>query len=291
MNRPGKESHRAPLDRRLIPYARWREALPALRARYAANEPFPHIVLDEFLVPEAAEQVLAEFPSITSPGWIYQKHVNENKLGMADRSTFGPMLGAAIDELNSQTFVRFLSDLTGIDGLLADPTLQGGGIHQSARAGYLNIHADFTIHPYRRHWRRRINVLVYLNKDWQDSYGGHLELWDQQMQRCVQEIAPLFNRAVIFNTEDSFHGHPEPMSCPPGVTRKSLALYYFTEESVPPVARSTRYRARPGDGLRGLWIYFDTMALRLYTALKWRFGFSDRLASRMLQVLSKMRRK
>ncbi len=291
MSRREKDSHLTSLDGRLIPYARWFGELPALRARYAANEPFPHIVLDQFLQPEAAEQLLVEFPAIASAGWIYQKHVNENKLGMQDRSTFGPMLGAAIDELNSQTFVRFLSDLTSIDGLLADPTLQGGGIHQSERGGYLNIHADFTIHPYRRHWRRRINVLVYLNKDWQDSYGGHLEMWDRQMQRCVQKIAPLFNRAVIFNTEDSFHGHPEPMSCPPEVTRKSLALYYFTAESVPPVARSTQYRARPGDGIQALWIYLDTMVLRCYTAMKWRFGLSDRVASRVLQVLSKLTRK
>jgi len=277
------------LQERIFPYSHRCAGLPALRVEYAQAEPFPNIVLDQFLQPWAAEGALAEFPSIDSPDWIQYKHVNENKLGKGDRSSFGPTLGAVIDELNSWRFLRFLSDLTGIESLLADPSLQGGGLHLSARGGFLTVHADFTVHPYHRTWRRRINLLVYLNKQWEDSYGGHLELWDRQMQRCARRIAPHFNRAVIFNTEpDSFHGHPDPMTCPPGVTRKSLALYYYTEEPRPSLARSTEYRARPGEGMRSLWIYLDKMMLRLYTHLKWRFGFSDRFASRVLRILSRL---
>ena len=276
------------LQERSFPYSHRCADLPALRVQYAQAEPFPNIVLDQFLQPWAAEGALAEFPSIDSSDWTQYKHVNENKVGKADRSSFGPTLGAVIDELNSWRFLRFLSDLTGIENLLADPSLQGGGLHLSTRGGFLTVHADFTVHPYHRTWRRRINLLVYLNKQWEDSYGGHLELWDRQMRRCVRRIAPYFNRAVIFNTElDSFHGHPDPMTCPLGVTRKSLALYYFTEEPKPSLARSTEYRARPGEGMRSLWIYLDKMVLRLYTHLKWRFGFSDRFASRVLRILSR----
>ena len=254
------------LQERSFPYSHRCADLPALRVQYAQAQPFPNIVLDQFLQPWAAEGALAEFPSIDSPDWIQYKHVNENKLGKADRFSFGPTLGAVIDELNSGRFLRFLSDLTGIESLLADPSLQGGGLHLSARGGFLTVHADFTVHPYHRTWRRRINLLIYLNKQWEDSYGGHLELWDRQMRRCARRIAPHFNRAVIFNTEpDSFHGHPDPMTCLPGVTRKSLALYYYTEEPRPSLARSTEYRARPGEGMRSLWIYLDKMMLRLYT--------------------------
>ena len=277
------------LQERIFSYSRRNADLPTLRVQYAQAEPFPHIVLDRFLQPWAAECALAEFPSIDSSDWIQYKHVNENKLGKGDRSSFGPALGAVIDELNSWRFLLFLSDLTGIENLVADPSLQGGGLHLSARGGFLTVHADFTVHPYHRTWRRRINLLVYLNKQWEDSYGGHLELWDRQMRRCVQRIAPHFNRAVIFNTEpDSFHGHPDPMTCPSGVTRKSLALYYYTEEPTPSLARSTEYRARPGEGMRSLWIYMDKMMLRLYTHLKWRFGFNDRFASRVLKILSRL---
>lgn len=273
-----------------ISYARWHAELPRLRARYAEAEPFPHIVLDEFIQPEIAEQALREFPGLDSSGWIHHKHFNENKLDNPDRSTFGPTLGAIIDELNASAFLRFLSDLTGVQELRPDTGLQGGGLHLSGPGGFLNIHADFTVHPYRRNWRRRINVLIYLNKQWEDHYRGHLELWDSRMQRCVRMIAPLFNRAVIFNTDAvSFHGHPDPLTCPPEFTRKSLALYYYTQESRPPDVRSTHYRARPGDGLKALWIHLDNMALRLYTATKWRFGISDRVASRMLRFLSRLR--
>src|SRR5437660_330301 len=252
------------LQERIFPYSHRCAGLPALRVEYAQAEPFPNIVLDQFLQPWAAEAALAEFPSIDSPDWIQYKHVNENKQGKADRSSFGPTLGAVIDELNSWRFLRFLSDLTGIESLLADPSLQGGGLHLSARGGFLTVHADFTVHPYHRTWRRRINLLVYLNKQWEDSYGGHLELWDRQMRRCARRIAPHFNRAVIFNTEpDSFHGHPDPMTCLPGVTRKSLALYYYTEEPRPSLARSTEYRARPGGARKSLASPFRAAQQRL----------------------------
>jgi 2OG-Fe(II) oxygenase superfamily len=129
---------------------------------------------------------------------------------------------------------------------------------------------------------------VYLNRDWQESYGGQLELWDRQIKRCVQRIAPVFNRAVIFRTDpDSFHGHPDPMICPTSFTRKSLALYYFTDEPQPFMVRSTEYRARPGDGARAVWIYLDKMALRGYDKVKRRFGLSDRFASDLLKRLGR----
>jgi len=115
----------ADIESRVISYIRWCSELTTLRTRYGQAEPFPHIVFDHFLVNAVAEQALAEFPPINSPGWIHQKHINENKLGHPNRSSFGPMIGAIIDELNSPSFLRFLWDLTGIHGLLPDVTLQG----------------------------------------------------------------------------------------------------------------------------------------------------------------------
>jgi hypothetical protein len=162
-------------------------------------------------------------------------------------------------------------------------------LHQSTAGGFRNILADFTVHPRRPKWRRRANLLLYLNKDWQPDYGGDLELWNTDMKRCEQTIAPVANRVVIFTTDvDSFHGHPEPMRCPPGVYRRSLALYYFTVEEHPPV-RSTEYRARPGDGLHSLMIYADKQLLRTYDWSKRRLGISDETASKFIRRLERLR--
>jgi hypothetical protein len=108
------------------------------------------------------------------------------------------------------------------------------------------------------------------------------------MKRCEQTIAPIGNRIVIFNTDaDAFHGHPEPLRCPDGKSRRSLALYYFTLEQDPPV-RSTEYRARPGDGLRALPIYLDKHALRMYDKVKRRLGLSDDAVSRFLRRIERI---
>ena len=269
----------------ILPYSRWQAELNVLRQKYRDADPFPHIVLENFLQAETAEEAAMEFPAINSEDWIHYVHINEKKFGKTDRSTFGPTLWNIVGELNSDRFIRFLSELTGIKGLFADESLEGGGLHQSGRGGFLNIHADFTVHPHHRDWRRQVNVLVYLNKNWKDEYGGHLELWDRKVKRRAQKVAPIFNRCVIFTTgKDTFHGHPEPMTCPAEVTRKSIALYYFTKESAPFV-RSTEYRARPGDGVKHLWAFLDTWVLRFYDAVKRRIGFSDRFASNILKFL------
>jgi len=192
-------------------------------------------------------------------------------------------------ELNSPRFVAFLTAVTGIPDLLADDSLEGGGLHRSVKGGYLNIHADFTVHPRHRHWRRRVNLLLYLNDDWPGEYGGELEFWSRDMKRCVTKTAPIGNRVVIFTTDaDSFHGHPEPLRCPDGVSRRSLALYYFTEEDAP-VERSTNYRARPGDGLKSLSIYLDKEALKLFDGMKRRLGLSDEAGSAFLKRLERVR--
>lgn len=276
----------------IFPYSKWVNKLETLKTSYRQAVPFPHIVLDQFLVADTLRHVLAEFPALDSGSWIHYVHVNERKYGRTDSKTFGPFTQAVVKELNSSQFIQFLTDLTGIQGLFADNSLEGGGLHQSGPGGYLNIHADFTVHPHHRDWRRRINILIYLNENWQDAYGGHLELWDPGMAHCIHKLAPLFNRAVIFNTDvDTFHGHPEPLRCPEGMSRKSIALYYFTQEQGPVLIRSTEYRARPGDGLESLWIYFDKVVLRIYDRIKRTFRFNDTFVSQTLSWLDRIRQR
>ena len=136
---------------------------------------------------------------------------------------------AVLRELNSTPALEYLEALTGIPALLTDDDLEGGGLHQITRGGYLKIHADFNYHP-RTHHHRRINLLVYLNRQWEASWDGNLELWDRAMSRCVNSVVPVLSRCVIFNTTDhAYHGHPRPLKCPDTASRKSLALYYYTE--------------------------------------------------------------
>ena len=51
----------------------------------------------------------------------------------------------------------------------------------------LKIHSDFYLHQYLK-IDRRLNLLLYLNDDWKDEYGGHLELWDKTMTICDKKI-------------------------------------------------------------------------------------------------------
>ncbi len=270
---------------------RFEGALAQLRPRYASAEPFPHIVLDNFLLSEVSGRAIDEFSAVDPGCWINYLHVNERKLANTDLQTWGPALRAVGQQLNSPEFVRALGELTGIPDLRVDKTLHGGGLHQSMPGGFLNIHADFTVHPQHRHWRRRVNLLLYFNEDWPAHYGGDLELWSCDMKRRVETIAPLANRAVIFNTDpDSFHGHPEPLRCPSGTARWSMALYYYTVEDKPQV-RATHYRPRPREGPRAALIHMDNLALRVYDRVQRLSGFSDQAAGRVLKRLHRTRRK
>jgi len=277
-------SHRQVLD-----IAALEAALPELRARYAAAKPFPHVVLDDFLIREVADRAIADFPTVDADSWTSYLHFNERKFANHEPGTWSPTLQRVLREFESPRFVEFLSDLTGIDDLFVDDGLEGAGLHGSLTGGYLNVHADFTVHPRHRSWRRRVNVLLYLNREWPAEFGGDLELWSTDMGRCESSIAPTGNRVVIFNTEeDSFHGHPEPLRCPLGTARQSMALYYFSEE-VDPLVRSTEYRARPGDGRKGVWIYLDKQVLRAYDRLKRRLQLSDDMTGRVLRLLERLR--
>jgi len=126
--------------------------------------------------------------------------------------------------------MAFLQEMTGIkEPLIADPHYEGGGFHEIKKGGFLKLHVDF--HKHRKlNLDRRLNLLVYLNKEWEESYGGNFELWEKDMSKQVVKILPIFNRMALFSTTgDSWHGHPDTLTCPDDRSRKSLALYYYTE--------------------------------------------------------------
>ncbi len=155
---------------------------------------------------------------------------------------WGPATARLAQWLNSAPFLAYLENLTGIKNLIADPSYFGGGVHWIDNGGYLEVHADFN-HLKQYNLERRINLLLYLNEDWQDEYNGHLELWDRSRMTKVKSVAPLCNRAVIFSTvKEALHGHPTPLNAPAGRARRSLALYYYTNTWEPAAqAHTTLY--------------------------------------------------
>ena len=196
---------------------------------YQLNSPFPHVYFDNFLPRLVAEAALRDFPAPKEVAWHNSQDVNQRK-----KLTFDLVekLPASIRDvlyfLNSRPMLQFLEKLTGIAGVLPDPYYAGGGLHQIRPGGLLEVHADFSYHNGIR-LDRRINVLIYLNPDWKEEYGGHFELWDRNVTRPEKKILPVFNRCAIFSTTSvSFHGHPEPLACPPNRNRKSIATYYYS---------------------------------------------------------------
>ena len=266
-----------------------RERLSVLKTEFATAHPYQHVVVDNFLPENVFQQAMTDFDVVSKEQWTGYLHVNERKFANSNPDTWGPTLQQIANELNSPEFVSLLEELTGIPNLLIDPTFEGGGLHQSLRGGFLNMHADFTVHPHQRQWKRRLNLLLYCNENWLPEYGGGLELWDATMSHAEKVVQPLGNRVLIFATDTtSFHGHPDPLQCPDGVARRSMALYYFTYEDKPNV-RSTEYRARPNDGSKGILIYLDKMTLRIFDKAKRRLGISNSFANRVLRLIDRVR--
>ena len=219
--------------------------------KYVNAQPFPNIIFDDFFNEEILTKILDNFPSnIKEVGNEYNTKA-EKKLSLNDPQKFSYETNNFINYLNSAPFVKFLNKLTGIkETLITDPYLVGGGLHELKNDGYLNIHADFNQHPTMK-LDRRLNILIYLNKNWKDNNGGQLELWDNKMNHCVKNILPVFNRMVIFSTTDfSYHGNPKKVKISENLSRKSVALYYYSngrpdsERSLG--LHSTIFRKRPG---------------------------------------------
>lgn len=199
---------------------------------FAGADPFDHCVVDDFLLPEVAEALAAEFPSPEADCWYRYDNPIEVKMAANNWNAFPPATYRLFSFLNSAGFVAQLSQLLGVADLSGDQGLNGGGCHSHGRGGKLNPHLDYNLHP-KLGLQRKINLIVYLNKDWQSHWGGQLGLWRQDPDarapgELVTTVEPLFNRAIIFDTtQDSWHGLVRELDPPPGRYRNSLAVYYL----------------------------------------------------------------
>ena len=197
---------------------------------YKKAKPFPHIVFKNFFSEELLELVLEEFPDLKNIDETIQFHnIYEKKLATNSELFFKENTKKLIYFLNSSFFLNWLQKLTSIqETLISDPYFFGGGFHEIKKDGFLKLHADFNKHK-TTNLDRRLNMLIYLNHNWKEEYGGGIEFWSKDLKKCEVKEVPIFNKVVIFSTtSDSFHGHPDPLNCPENMSRKSIALYYYS---------------------------------------------------------------
>jgi Rps23 Pro-64 3,4-dihydroxylase Tpa1-like proline 4-hydroxylase len=226
-----------------------------LAHEFQNQKPFPSICIDNFLNIDFANEVADAFPSFEEAQKMGRgfNAVNERgKYQITDSSAFPAPIKQLHNSLASEDFLQMMSKMSGIEGLVADDELVGGGIHQTGPRGHLDVHVDFN-YIVDRKLHRRLNILVFFNHDWQEQWGGNLELWDQDVKICHHKFLPIFNRCCIFQTSEiSFHG-VSAVKCPADACRRSFAAYYYTAESDDAFMRnvhSTVFRTRPEEHLK-----------------------------------------
>mmetsp|Transcript_22205 Transcript_22205/g.56015 ORF Transcript_22205/g.56015 Transcript_22205/m.56015 type:complete len:400 (-) Transcript_22205:89-1288(-) len=271
-------------------WARDPALIEELSSSFQAGEPFPHVVIPNFFSEEVATRIEAAFPNPEgegsrawkAQGWHVYDNPIEGKLALDDVESmekhddiFRDMWG----ELQSTGLVSLLSNVTKIEGLENDPHLHGAGLHYHPPGSRLEMHLDYSIHPITGK-ERRVNLIIYMNRDWDDEWGGELALWEgtpNGMTRGpVQKIKPRFNQAALFRTSDiSWHGMPDPVRCPPGRARKSVAIYYVSDARAEATPRyKASYKARPDDAIRGT-AAFEGYSRLCETRIQRRLEYGD----------------
>ena len=196
--------------------------------------PYDHWILDDFFPVDVARRLANEFPDYNEPNWHWYNNPLENKKAKNHWYEFPQLTYQIFSHLNSTEFIETIREITGIQTLYPDIGLHGGGWHMHSRGGKLNIHLDYVINP-KLNLQRKLNLIIYLTEDWDTSWGGGLELWSHNEETNLPDkrevvIDNIFNRAILFDTtQNSWHGLPQPITCPEGTYRKSIAVYYMTD--------------------------------------------------------------
>ena len=208
------------------------EVLPGQTEAYLNADPFPHAVIDNLLPQKMADDWLMKYPDLVKEGKCLGTNPVKRQVHKYASVGYPPGYEFYFDMFSSPEMVSYLSKLTGVDPLYADhPQYLGAGLHEITRGGRLKIHTDF-MRQKKTNQRRILSTLFFLNKDWDESWGGNLELWNSDLTKPVKSIAPIFNRFIVFEcSRHSYHGHPSPLQCPPERTRKGMAFYYMTDPS------------------------------------------------------------
>ena len=264
------------------------ELIEKSKKDFLKQDPFPFIVIDNFLDKNIADRCLDDFKNIKN-GWIDYKHFNQNKRGNKDYINHDFFISSLTRHLNSKYFLDILENLTGYKDIVSDSSLDGGGLHEIKNGGYLNVHTDFQNHTNFVNYKRKLNLLLYFNKNINNLKNSELEFWDASCSKMITKIEPKFNRCVIFSTLDpSFHGHPNPLITNEDESRKSLALYYYQifDEDLP--IQSTNYKSTPHDSIyKKILINLDNKILNFYSFLKRKNIITDELFSKIINIFRK----
>lgn len=200
------------------------------------QHPFTHFYIDDFFEPEFADNLFNAFPSTNSKSWEVSNDTDiEVKMRSKWESEFDipKYIVDAVRIMNSSYFLNSLSKILKIPKLIPDPYFTGGGLNMTVSGGLLDVHVDGNYHD-ASGLNRRVNVILYLNPNWEKSWGGEFGLYDNNGENLVKKISPIHNRLLAFDTNDySFHGLPEPLRFPNGLGRKSIILYYYTKAERP----------------------------------------------------------
>jgi Rps23 Pro-64 3,4-dihydroxylase Tpa1-like proline 4-hydroxylase len=207
----------------------WKNHISEYTAAFAQSQPYQHVIIPNFFSDYIADALSEEFPDPLNSklDWKHYDNPIEQKYALNDFVGLLPTR-AVFEYLAEPAVVSLFRDITSIPNLEADPHLHGAGLHAYPRNGKLDVHLDYSVHPISGK-ERRVNLIVYLNKDWKTEYGGGLQLWNSTLTECKEIIAPEWNTAVLFRTNEiSYHGLPAPLQCPDGKYRRSLAVYYIS---------------------------------------------------------------
>ncbi|MGF1455443.1 MAG: 2OG-Fe(II) oxygenase [Alphaproteobacteria bacterium] len=235
------------LTKRMLPLDRLDAEQDSLARRYAAAAPYPHIVLDDFFDAGILDWVQDDFPKTNGRDWISWDTENEIKQTSRGIVSLSPVTQLLFMQLCSDPFIRRLEAITGQTGLVWDPMFCGAGLHESVRGGWLNMHADWTKHP-ELPLVRRLNLIIYLNRDWEAAWNGALTLRDPDGAQPDAQVTPVFNRAALFPTTDkTLHGFPEPLECPADRSRRSISVYYWSADPEA-VSQATYIKWLPSNG-------------------------------------------
>lgn len=225
----------------------WVNNIDELKRSYCNSEPFSHIKISNFLNNEYAEEIFKKYPN-DFENWHKYYNPLEVKYANDSINSFDKPIKDLFYFLSSKEIVKIFSEITNIKDLTFDPYLHGAGLHCHPRNGRLNMHLDYEKHPTLENMERRLNIILFLSKDWKEEWHGDNQLWDKDMKKCVVKSYPQFNKAIIFQTNDiSWHGVPDKIMCPDNVFRKSLAYYYIS----PLVSKSDESKfGNDGSGFR-----------------------------------------
>lgn len=239
-------------------FGSWIENAGDLQESFNNGNPYRHVIIDDFFSNDFAEILFSNFPKLSKDNHTYWNPI-EKKQALNKFDNF-PDFKNLFEQFNCDAFIDKIKQVTGFLDLEKDPYLHGSGVHLHPRGGKLDLHVDYSIHPITKKERRK-NIIIYMNKDWKEQWGGSLELWSKipnttQPLTCEKIVIPSFNTAILFQTSDnSIHGLPSPITCPEDTYRKSIAIYYVSE-------------ARPGANPRSKAVFSPVPTQPLNIGLK-----------------------